>query len=141
MSDTPPIACTLDAGSHATRLADIRALLARALKNTRREGASLHLTFDATARADVEDMVRKEKSCCAFLDFQIAQRDGEIDVTITAPPAAADGADALFAPFAKPASKLSGLLARAGLSAGGTAALCAAGCALSLPLLGVAFCL
>ena len=140
MSDTDtPIACTLDAASYPKRLADIRALMTRALKSARREGASLHLAFDPAARADVEDMVRKEQACCAFLDFQTTQANGEIALTITVPPRAADSADDLLAPFApKPVSGLSGLLARAGLGAGGATLLCGAGCAAALAL-GVPF--
>src|SRR5258706_3698334 len=67
-----PIVCTLDGVSFAKRVGTIGALFARSLKSSRIEGNSLHLTFDAAARANVEDLLRTEKACCAFLDFELA---------------------------------------------------------------------
>ena len=94
-----PIACTLDAASYAGRIAEIRTLFARSLKGSRREGSRLHLTFDPAARADVQELVRKENTCCAFLDFQLAEHDGAVELTIAVPERAIDSADEIFAPF------------------------------------------
>lgn len=102
MSDTEaPVACTLEATAYINRLADIRNLVGRALKASRREGLSLYLTFEPEARSDVEEMVAKEKACCAFLDFQITHGAGGTKLTITVPPGAVDSADELFAVFAQ----------------------------------------
>jgi hypothetical protein len=93
-----PIACTLDARSFQERIGAIKVLFGRALRASRRDGTRLHLTFDAAARAEVEDLVRQEKTCCAFLDFKLEDGKQGIELTITAPPGA-KGADALLAPF------------------------------------------
>jgi len=62
MSDAEaPIACTLDGPSYSTRLAEIRALTASALRRSERDGLRLHLTFDASARDAVEAMVQGAK--------------------------------------------------------------------------------
>lgn len=143
MSETDaPIACSLDGAAYRERMEEIRALFARALKGSQRDGPRLHLTFDAAARAGIEDMVRKEKACCAFLGFHLADDQGAIKLTITVPPGAADGADEIFAPFAatpaatacdcsaKPAPRLNGILTALSLGAGGITLACAAACAL-----------
>src|SRR5262245_43733075 len=96
MSDTT-IACTLRAASYKERVAEIRTLFSRALKASRRDGRSLHLTLDLAARAAVEDLVRKEQLCCAFLDFRLSENDGALTLTITAPAEAADSLDEIFA--------------------------------------------
>jgi hypothetical protein len=143
MSETEaPIACTLDGTSYRTRIDEIRALTARALKRSHRDGNCLHLVFDPAARAAVEEMVRKEKACCAFLDFQLSDAGGETELIITVPQGAADSADGIFEQFAAvsngsdcgcaPASVRP--LTWAGLGGGGAAAVCVAGCALAVPL-------
>jgi hypothetical protein len=144
-----PIACTLDGASFSTRLAEIRALFAKSLKGSQRNGLRLHLTFDVSARADVEAMVRKEQTCCAFLDFQLGESDNALELTITVPSRAADTADDLLSPFtpttgagtcgclAKPPSKWSGALAWLSLGGGGVALVCGAACALAVVLAGL----
>ena len=141
-----PIACTLDGPSYSARLAEIRALSESALRRAERDGLRLHLTFDASARAAVEAMVRKEQACCAFLDFQLAEADGAIKLTITVPPAAAGSADDLFAPFAAtadagscgcaatPPSRVGGALTTLSLGAGGATLLCGAACGIAVAL-------
>jgi hypothetical protein len=59
----------------------------------------LHLTFAPEARADVEDLVRKEQACCAFLDFELNATSEAVELTITVPERAADSAEHLLAPF------------------------------------------
>jgi hypothetical protein len=132
-----PIACTLDRSPYEDRVTAIRTLFARALKRSQRDGQRLHLTLDASARADVEDMIRKEKSCCAFLDFDLSDTGDAILLTITAPSGAA--AEEVFAPFAADAScgcasasnadtKSGKVLSVLGLGGIGAAFLCGAAC-------------
>ncbi len=139
-----PIACTLDGASYAKRIGTIRALFARSLKASRREGNSLHLTFDAASRADVEDLVRNEKACCAFLDFELVDDRETLSLTITAP----RGVDAaeLLAPFtqiqsaalcgcaAEPPSKVASAITGLSFGAGMATLICAAGCGLAIAL-------
>jgi hypothetical protein len=94
-----PIACTLDPTSFDQRLNDIRALMARSLRGSRRDGRHLHLSFAPDARAAVEDLVRKEKSCCAFLGFELKATLAAVDLTISVPASAAGDVETLLAPF------------------------------------------
>jgi hypothetical protein len=100
MSDPKvPIACTLSGTSLATRVHDIGVLLARSLHRSRRDGRHLHLTFAPEAKADVENLVRKEKACCTFLEFELTGSPGSVDLVIGVPPDAADAAETLLARF------------------------------------------
>jgi hypothetical protein len=92
-----PIACTLDGPSFDRRVAAISALFRRALRNSRREGASLHLTFAPEARAEVEELVHLERACCAFLTFDVQDRVNGVELTVTAP--SSESADDLLSGF------------------------------------------
>jgi hypothetical protein len=100
-----PIACTLDSTSFDQRLNDIRALMARSLRGSRRDGRHLHLSFAPDARAAVEDLVRKEKSCCAFLGFELRATATAVDLTVSVPAHAVGDAEILLAPFTLPVSR------------------------------------
>lgn len=101
-----PIACTLDAGDFKTRTAQFEALASRHLKHVSREPLLIELTYAAEALPELRDLIGKEKECCAFLDFDLKEvRDG-VRLRITAPEAARDAADTLFAHFAPPSISL-----------------------------------
>jgi len=103
MSDADaPIACTLDGPSFKDRAAMISALFRRSLRSARREGLRLHLTFTPAARGDVEELVRLERACCAFLTFDIHDEAGVVALTITAPSVAS--AQDLLSPFSDAAT-------------------------------------
>lgn len=93
------IACTLMGDSYVDRIAWIANLNRRALLATRREDRSLILTYRPEAAADVEELVQRERECCAFLSFDVIKHDGEIVLTISAPPDAGPILDDVFAPF------------------------------------------
>ncbi|TCA03811.1 hypothetical protein [Rhizobium leguminosarum] len=97
-----PIACTLNAGDLKIRTAQIEALALRHLKQVSREPLSIQLTYAIEALPELRDLVAKETECCAFLDFDLKEdRDG-VRLRITAPEAARDATDTLFAHFAPP---------------------------------------
>lgn len=96
---TPPIACTLGAGDLKARMAWLADLNARALTAHRRDGLTLHLTYRTEARDEVEDLVRQERECCGFLDFQVRQEGASVDLAITAPAEAEIAAETLFNDF------------------------------------------
>lgn len=100
----PPIACTLDGPSYQARVAAIRALWARGLRESRREGRRLHLRFDPAVAAEVEEMVRLERACCAFLGFSLSRSDGSLELMISVPPNAAEAADELLSQFSNTAN-------------------------------------
>jgi hypothetical protein len=99
-SDTTPIACSLAPGRLADRVEWIARLNARALRDHRRDGSTLYLTYDRIAAADVRELVRRERSCCGFLRFDLVETAEAVCLTITAPPEAGEAAEALLAYFA-----------------------------------------
>ena len=98
MTDTP-IACSLGGAAFRGRAVEIAALFARALRSSKREGRQVHLVFDPAARADVEEMVRKEKICCAFLEFTFGETPAGLSLTIGVPGEGGDSADEILALF------------------------------------------
>lgn len=56
----------------------------------------LDLKYAPAAAERVREMVLKEKACCAFLTFDLHEDYREIRLTITAPEAAREAANALF---------------------------------------------
>jgi hypothetical protein len=96
-----PVACTLNMDDFRERTASIRNLARRFLqKAVRNPKQTLTLTYAGDALAELRELVAKEKACCAFLAFDLRQRDQNIVLTITAPEAAAESADLLFGHFA-----------------------------------------
>lgn len=104
MTDTAPIACSLDAGNLKQRLAWIAELNARALKASSRDGLTLALDYESDAIEDVRKLVAGEQACCAFLRFDIAPLADRVRLTIAAPEEAGEAAEALFGPFAASAA-------------------------------------
>ncbi|WP_058322226.1 hypothetical protein [Sinorhizobium sp. GL28] len=97
-----PIACTLDAGEFKVRTEQIEALASRHLLHVARQPLSIELTYATEALEELRELVCKETECCAFLDFDLAEIREGVSLKITAPEAARDDADMLFAHFAPP---------------------------------------
>ncbi|RVQ53541.1 hypothetical protein [Sinorhizobium meliloti] len=97
-----PIACTLDAGDYKTRTKQIAELASRHLRHVSRNPLSMELTYAPEALHELRDLVRKEQECCAFLAFELRKDDDGVRLKITAPEAAREAADTLFAHFAPP---------------------------------------
>jgi hypothetical protein len=98
-SGNPPIACTLAPGDFKDRLAWIAELTRNALRGYERHDLTLVLRYDPQAADRVEEMVRREKTCCSFLTFDVRQHPDEILLTIKAPEEARAAADMLFEQF------------------------------------------
>ncbi len=96
---TPAIACTLQPGDFKDRLKWIAVLNAKHLIAQSRQGRILTLTFDTAGREAVQELARREQSCCAFLKFDTAEAEDKVTITITAPVDIADALDEVFAPF------------------------------------------
>lgn len=94
-----PIACTLGAGDFKARMAWLADLNARALIDHRRDGLTLHLRYRAEAHDEVEDLVRQERECCGFLEFQVRQDGAFVELAITSPVEAEIAAETLFSDF------------------------------------------
>jgi hypothetical protein len=85
-----PIACTLSATDYRDRLAQIAALSRDALRHVERRGLTLDLRYAPEAAARVRQLVEQERTCCAFLQFDLQESADEVRLLVTAPPAAAD---------------------------------------------------
>ena len=97
-SNLPLVACSLDSSGQRTRLAEWADLLARARKREETTGG-MRYTFAAEEelKTRVGALAAAELSCCSFLEFEIAEIGGELELTVTAP---ANGREALRFIFA-----------------------------------------
>lgn len=68
-----PIACSLDAGSLADRVAEWRALVATSVVEVGAEPTAVHLVLDpsGTALVAAVELAQREKQCCPFFDVVI----------------------------------------------------------------------
>jgi hypothetical protein len=94
-----PIACSLSAEDLPERLAWIRQVTTQSLLAHRLDGTRLHLTYVPEARAELERIVASERQCCGFLDFDIRDAQGGIELVIKAPAEAGANARWLFDQF------------------------------------------
>jgi hypothetical protein len=94
-----PIACTLDSGRLATRLGRIADLTQTSLLSHQLTGRELRLAYDPHAADEVRKIVALERSCCAFLDFDLQETAARVVLTITAPAHAGDSAEWLLHHF------------------------------------------
>jgi hypothetical protein len=97
--EVQPIMCTLAAGDYKNRMAWIAALNREALREKRRDDLRLALTYAPEAGERVREMVRREKRCCSFLEFDLREDADAVRLTIMAPEEAREAAELLFEPF------------------------------------------
>ena len=98
-SERVPVACSLDAEGVAERRAEALELLRAGLaERTVEEDGSLALVFrgEAALRADVRDLVRREKECCPFFEFDLVEHGEELTVVARAPAEAQELLERLF---------------------------------------------
>jgi hypothetical protein len=89
MANDLPIACTLSASDYRQRLAAIAALSRDALRRVEQRGLTLDLRYAPEAAARVRQLVEQERTCCAFLQFELHEGAEEVQLLVTVPPAAA----------------------------------------------------
>jgi len=94
-----PIACTLAGRDLQDRLALIAALTRDALRGYERADLTLTLRYAIEAAPRVQEVVRKERDCCPFLNFEIHEQADEIWLTINVPEEVRKNIDTLFKPF------------------------------------------
>jgi hypothetical protein len=99
----PPVACSLDAEALAARLAAIGRLGATSLLGRARDGGARVLRFraDGATRRELAEIVAAERACCPVLSLELREGDGEVVLSIAAPPEGAEAADALAAAFGR----------------------------------------
>ena len=81
-TEIQPIACTLIEGDFRDRLAWIAELTRDALRDYERADLTLKLRYAREAAQRVQEMVRKERACCAFLTFEVREQANELWLTI-----------------------------------------------------------
>jgi len=97
----PPIACTLDARAMPERIADWRALLARARGRATTPERVLRVEFDDDiVLGELAELVAAEQQCCAFLSFAITVDRRGVALEVASP----EGTEAIVAAmFGQPA--------------------------------------
>lgn len=95
--DGPPIACTLDGGDVADRIAAWRRLLDGAVARTPVGVAAMRVEFGAEVDLDeLTALVAAELACCAFFTFDIRLTPTNVSLEVTAPDDAAAIVQELF---------------------------------------------
>jgi hypothetical protein len=92
-SNLPLVACSLETADQQKRLTDWAELLGQA--RTREEtsdGVRYTFAADDELKPRVEALAAVEQSCCSFLEFEITDSRGDLELTVRAP---ADGQEAL----------------------------------------------
>jgi len=105
-TQSAPITCTLGLSDLKARIGEIASLNSDALRHHEHRGLKLELVYGRQARERVHEMVRKEKECCAFLDFDIREDAENVRLIIRTPESARAAAALVFAPFIGKASAL-----------------------------------
>jgi hypothetical protein len=100
---TEPMACSLAPAAYDARIILIESLAKRALRGQARSGLMLFLRYAPEVAVEVQQLVDQERKCCPFLTFELLHSEDACCLTITAPEAARESADLLFAPFLAPA--------------------------------------
>ena len=98
-AEDAPVACTLDGDTMAGRLSRIRALTDTSLLSHEVQGRRLRLAYRLEAADELRAIVELERSCCAFLDFEVQTRARFVGLTITAPPHVEAAGAWLFSQF------------------------------------------
>lgn len=98
-SDPAPIACTLGPSEFRERVEWLRELSDEALLSYDLKDLELTLAYNSAHAQRVMEFVRRERSCCGFLEFAISASDDGISVHVRAPEAARSIARDLFQDF------------------------------------------
>jgi hypothetical protein len=93
-----PKSCSLAPKEGAARAAELRELARRALRSRERDDARVLLRYraeDGVADA-VQDLARRERECCPFLDISVSVGGGEVTLAIEAAPEDRAALDAFY---------------------------------------------
>jgi hypothetical protein len=99
MNTTPAIACSLETGDFRECVGWIASINERFLRGHGQASTSLLLRYDREALPYIVEMVRRERTCCAFLDFELTETSDHVELAIRIPEHAQGSANALFAPL------------------------------------------
>ena len=97
MTPDTPIACTLSPSDYRARLAEVATVSRDALRRVEQRGAILDLRYSTEAADRVRALVEKERTCCAFLEFELHEHADEVQLLVTVPPVAVTAIPELLA--------------------------------------------
>jgi hypothetical protein len=92
-------ACTIDPAGLKQRANQLDSLLPQ-VRELRRDGLALALTFPAEAAQEVQAFVAEESRCCPFFSFELDETDQGLRLGIRTPPGGQAMLEALQAAFA-----------------------------------------
>jgi hypothetical protein len=98
-------ACTIDPAGLKQRANQLDSLLPQ-VRELRRDGLALALTFPAEAAQEVQAFVAEESRCCPFFSFELDETDQGLRLGIRTPPGGQAMLEALQAAFAGNAATL-----------------------------------
>ena len=90
MATENPIACTLSPRDYRARLVTIADLRRDALRHVEQRGCTIELHYAPEAAARVRTLVEQERTCCAFLSFDLREEPDAVRLLVTVPAAAAE---------------------------------------------------
>ncbi|MBA2764137.1 MAG: hypothetical protein H0U42_05560 [Thermoleophilaceae bacterium] len=101
MAEPVPIACTLSSAGMSERLAEMKLVGASGLLSASHDGAAASLQFRAEPGLSdrLEMIVAAEAECCAFLELELTERDGSLELSVHGPPEAAEIVGAMVGAF------------------------------------------
>ena len=93
-----PKACSLTPEEGAGRAAEFRALAKRSLRTRERSEGEVVLSFAPGPGTldQVEDLARRERECCPFLDLAVSASERGVTLAIAAAPADRAALDAFY---------------------------------------------
>jgi len=96
--DELPKSCSLTPSEGSERAAEFRALARHALRSRELVGERVLLRYDRQpAVADaVEDLARRERECCPFLELEVSASASEVTLAIGAAPEDRAALDAFY---------------------------------------------
>ncbi len=85
--ESVPVACTLGADDLRRRLEEIAALGHESLTGRAADGEAWVLRFRRApaTRRRLESIIAAESECCPFLEFDLGEERGELELRISAP--------------------------------------------------------
>jgi len=98
-------ACTIDPAGLKHRANQLDSLVPQ-VRELRRDGLALALTFPAAAAQEVRAFVAEESRCCPFFSFEVDELDQGLRLGIRTPPGGEAMLEALQAAFAGNTTKL-----------------------------------
>jgi len=104
MSASPPIACTLPPLAFAKRVSWIASVNRAFLRSHCYRAGMLELTYAPAARSQLQALIERERECCAFLRFDLREREEALDLRIEVPSSVGRGAALLLDVFLQGAS-------------------------------------